>query len=42
MIKILIGNRPIQTLTHAQALALAHQIADLVQREKGNRHGTRN
>lgn len=34
MIKILIRNRPIQTLTFEQALRLAHQIADLIQKEK--------
>jgi hypothetical protein len=34
MIRILIRNRPIQTLTHNQALRLANQIADLIQREK--------
>lgn len=34
MIKILIRNRPIQTLTHDQALGLANQIADLIQQEK--------
>lgn len=34
LIKILIGNRPVQTLTHHQALGLANQIADLIQQER--------